>query len=599
MPTPLQRPHEAVPLRAVDFTEVHGDPYADELGTGAPVYNAWAIEDDEMSTKFAAVDDLAGDPVKLMGDIEGSSSSSGGARGGGRRGARHTFHTPGGRPSSNELWRFRVRGCQDCWAALFFIALVTVVLLWGAAQMWQLELSEYDLAVIAGEVEMDGPVQYGAHTFPPGKTGPLRHFTALRAGVAALWERQNALLHPDRTVPHRSYHLSISSAVGMIILLAFAVSTTVLVAYAGLLIISLYPRQLIFMQSVFCSMFFAVSAGVALVQGSMLGALMCTIFTFMPLLWIYLIQDRIPFTATMLCATVAVLRRHKSLFVITFSSVLVCWGVLVVMTLCVLPSVLRLTSGWVAGKDVVYPFIVLFTFFWVQEVLNALVHVTVCGVVATWYFAGEAFMPDYPVKTSFQRAVTTSFGSVCFGSLVTAIVSFIHFIIDCVRSGSDEDSFLMCLMDCLVGCIEDLVRYFNEYAFVHVAVYGCSYVDAAKETWQLVKQCVFSAVFNDCLASQVVAIMTLMSALLVAAVTAAVTWSALAVSVMFVMTWVVCSIFYSPIASCVTTIFVCFAEVPVGLQLSFPELYDALVDADAGYTVRTEERGSSYGTYVI
>lgn len=598
MPSPSQRSHESVPLRAVDLTEVHGDPYAEELGAGAPVYNAWAIEDDQTSSKFGSDSAAESEPMKMVGDTESPSTSR---VNGHRHGPRHTFHTPGGRPSSNELWRFRIRGCQDCWAALFFVALVTVVLLWGAAQIWQLELSQYDLAVIAGEVEMNSPLHYGRQTFPPNQKGPLRHVAALRGGVAALWERQYVTLHPDQapTTMHPKFHLSIGSAIALLILLVLGMTTTVLVAYLGLLVISFYPQQLIFLQSVVCSMFFAISAGVSLAQGSMFGALMCTVLTFMPLLWIYLIQDRIHFTATMLCATVAVLRRHKSLFAISFASVLVCWLMLVALTLCVLPSVLRLASGWVMGKDTVYPFIVIFAFFWIQEVLSALVHVTVCGVVATWYFAGEEYMPDFPVKASFRRAVTTSFGSVCFGSLVTAFVSFIHFIIDCMRSGGDDDGFLACVSDCLVGCIEDLVRYFNEYAFVHVAIYGCSYVDAAQETWALVKQCVFSAVFNDCLASQAVTIMTLISAVFVAVFTALVTWDAVAVTTMFVMTWVVCNIFYSPIASCVTTIFVCFAEVPVGLQLSFPELYDALVDADAGYTVRRNEAPGTYGTYVM
>ncbi|KPA77195.1 hypothetical protein ABB37_07110 [Leptomonas pyrrhocoris] len=593
MPSPAQRPQESVPLRTINLSEVHGDPYAEELGIGAPIYDAWALDDDEASSKHGTD---TSEPIKLMGDTENSPSTR---QPNGRHGPRHTFHTPGGRPCSNELWRFRARGCQDCWAALFFIALVTVVLLWGAAQIWQLELTDVDLAVIAGQAEPEGPVRYGPRTLPQDKKPPLRHVAALRAGVAALWERQNALLSGNSAPARTSPRLSIGSAVGMLVVLVFAVTTTVLVAYAGLLIISLYPRQLIFMQSTASSVFFAISAGVALARGSPLGALLFTILTFMPLLWIYLIQDRIPFTATMLCATVAVLRRHKSLFAISLCSVLVCWSMLVVFILCVMPSVLRLASGWVMGKDIIYPFMVVFAFFWVQEVVNAVVHVTVCGVVATWYFAGEEHLPLAPVTMALQRAVTTSFGSVCFGSLVTAVVSFVHSIIDCVRSGNDQNSFVMCLMDCMVGCIEDLVRYFNEYAFVHVAIYGCSYVDAAKETWGLVKQCVFSAVFNDCLASQVVAIMTLMSAVLVAVFTGIVTWSAPAVTVMFVMAWVVCSIFYSPIASCVTTIFVCFAEVPVGLQLSFPQLYDALVDADAGYTARREDASNSYGTYVV
>ncbi|KPI84535.1 hypothetical protein ABL78_6420 [Leptomonas seymouri] len=588
--SPSQRAYESVPLRGIALADEHGDPYAEILGTGVPLYNHGAIEDDLASCKLDA--DVSSAPIKSAGDTEDSAVSCR------RNGPRHSFRTPRGRPSSNELWRFRVRGCQDCWAALFFIALVTAVLLWGAAQIWQLELSEYDLAVIAGEVELGSPMQSESQRLPPTKRETLRRTEALQAGVAALWKRHNAVLSPNQAHTRIRPHLSIGSVMGTLILFAVAVTTTLLVAYGGLLIISLYPRRLIFLQSSACSMFFAVSAGTALANGALLGALMLAILSVMPWLWVYFIQDRIPFTAAMLAATVAVLRQHKSLFVISFCSALVSWLALAAFALCVMPSVLRLASGWGGGSDTAYPFFALFSLFWVQEVMSALVHVTVCGVMATWYFAGEGHMPDFPVKRSFQRAATTTLGSVCFGSLVTAIVSLLHFLVDCLRSGSDENGFWACLMDCLVGCIEDLVRYFNNYAFVHVAIYGCSYMDAARETWELVGQCAFSAIFNDSLVSQVVVMMTLISAALVAVVTGIVTWSAPAATVMFAMTWVVCSIFYSPITSCVTTLFVCFAEVPVGLQLSFPELYDALVDADAGYTMRRGGAPNVYGACV-
>lgn len=602
-------PGEKAPLvpPPTDFGESHGDPYESEMGPGAPVYNAWAIEDDKTSCSMAHHGGDAGwDAAEKPWSSHGSPYTRQ------HKAQQRTFRTPAGRPSNNELWRFRTRGCQDCWAALFFVALVVVTLLWGLAQVWGLQLTERDLAVIAGDAEWHGyantPPGAAAHVNSggAGHGKKLHHGAAVRAGIEALYNRMQAAeaTEAESIAPTPTSTSTPSPAARRALLLpamraiawcTIGAVTTILTAYVGLLVIAIYPRQLIFIQSTFASMSFAVMTGLALVLGSPIAALIFAFMTFMPLLWLCLIQDRIPFTTTMLCATVSLLRRHRSIFVISLGSVVMSWVVAVTAALCVVPSVLRLCAGTAVGKDVVYPFIVAFCVFWVLEVLAALVHVTVCGVVATWYFAGEEYMPSKPVEASFRRAVTTSFGSVCLGSLITALVTFVRFCVELVRGSGDRDSFWLCAVDCILGCIEDLVRYFNQYAFVHVAVYGCCYTDGAKETWALVKQCAFSAVFNDALTGQVIGILTLMCALVVAVLTALVTWNGAAAGLMFAMTLLVCGIFYNPVSSCVTTIFVCFAEVPVGLQLSFPELYDALVDADAGYTARRGET-AEYGT---
>ncbi|CAG9571221.1 conserved hypothetical protein [Leishmania major strain Friedlin] len=597
---------EKAPLVRGNFSETHGDPYVEELGPGALVYTASLIRDDRTSRTSGTISTVDCDPTDDDADWDVEKAKLRNCRNAKQQQTQHTFHTTGGKPSSNELWRFRTRGCQDCWAALFFAALIVVVLLWGMEQVWQLQLTERDLAVIAGVAEGKGYAD--THTVAAVAGGSvhgkvLHGVAALRAGVAALWAGVEGLEPPadahnsDASSPS-SYAGMIGAVVQALIWCATAATTTILVAYGGLLLIAVYPRQLIFIQSAVASMFSAASAGVALAQGAGLMAMVFAFLAFTPLLWIYLIHDRIPFTTTMLCATVSVLQRHRSLFVISLGSAIASWCFVLAAVVCVLPSVLRFLAGTASSADIAYPVILVFGIFWVQEVLTALVHVTVCGVVATWYFAGEGNMPSFPVQASFQRATTTSFGSVCLGSLINAIASFVRFLIDTVRTSSDGDNFWMCIMSCLVGCIEDLVRYFNQYAFVHVAVYGCGYVDAAKETWALVKQCAFSAIFNDLLTGQVIGILTFMSAVLVALLTALVTWNAAAVALMFFMSLIVSSIFYNPVSSCVTTIYVCFAEVPVGLQLSFPELYAALVDADAGYTQRREE-ASVYGTALV
>lgn len=63
--------------------------------------------------------------------------------------------------------------------------------------------------------------------------------------------------------------------------------------------------------------------------------------------------------------------------------------------------------------------------FWTGAVLCNTVHVIVSGMVFLVLMHGgreSASMPPNPVMKSLRFAVTTSFGSICYGSLFTAAI---------------------------------------------------------------------------------------------------------------------------------------------------------------------------------
>jgi hypothetical protein len=63
--------------------------------------------------------------------------------------------------------------------------------------------------------------------------------------------------------------------------------------------------------------------------------------------------------------------------------------------------------------------------FWTGAVLSNTVHVTVSGMVFLVLIHGgpaAATLPPKPLLKSLQYAVTTSFGSICYGSLFTAAI---------------------------------------------------------------------------------------------------------------------------------------------------------------------------------
>ena len=102
------------------------------------------------------------------------------------------------------------------------------------------------------------------------------------------------------------------------------------------------------------------------------------------------------------------------------------------------------------------------------------IHVTIAGVVSTWWFSpAEANSCCSPgIRDSFVRATTTSFGSICFGSLLVAIIQTLRAMVQNARNGDNDGcaAFMLCLVECLLRCVEELLEYFNKFAYIYVGM---------------------------------------------------------------------------------------------------------------------------------
>lgn len=146
--------------------------------------------------------------------------------------------------------------------------------------------------------------------------------------------------------------------------------------------------------------------------------------------------------------------------------------------------------------------------FWTGAVLCNTVHVIVSGTVVRVTIHGGREAESNPANSlmkSLQYALTTSFGSICYGSLFTAairtlrwevlattlcsvnylkfisfvfmeaihLILFIHqifyaFQVRGIRSKIGNNECLLCCVDFLFHLVETLVRFFNKYAYVQV-----------------------------------------------------------------------------------------------------------------------------------
>ena len=84
------------------------------------------------------------------------------------------------------------------------------------------------------------------------------------------------------------------------------------------------------------------------------------------------------------------------------------------------------------------------------------------GVVATWWIVPEdaSSCCSSAIWDSLKRTLTTSFGSICFGSLLVAIIQALRALANTARS--QDDGILLCLAECILACIAGLIEYFNK-----------------------------------------------------------------------------------------------------------------------------------------
>eukprot|EP01084_Bolivina_argentea_P069098 125783_1 len=191
---------------------------------------------------------------------------------------------------------------------------------------------------------------------------------------------------------------------------------------------------------------------------------------------------------------------------------------------------------------------------------------------------------------AFKRTMTTSFGSVCLGSLIVAILQAIRAMVRSCMSTSDNEC-LTCIVLCILECIERMIEYFNKYAYAQCAIYGVSFITAAKRTWSLFMARGVDALINDDLTGLAI----FAGAIIGGIVTAGIGWFigylfydnshdhdirkfvpiGLAIYG-FVIGLILTSTILYVVHSSIICLFVCYSEDPAALHQNRPDEYDRI-----------------------
>jgi len=179
----------------------------------------------------------------------------------------------------------------------------------------------------------------------------------------------------------------------------------------------------------------------------------------------------------------------------------------------------------VIGGYVMYGFgafiYLLFSTYWASEVLSNIMVVTVSILAGSWCTGVQPI--SNPVSFSFRYATSYSLGSICLGSLIVSILKTLRMIARMMASGRNNNAIgqiiALCCM-CILNCIENLVRYFNEWAYAYVGMYHYDFGTSASMVWNLLQTNGWEAVANDFFTDMIIMIPPLLTALVVAGLSA-------------------------------------------------------------------------------
>jgi hypothetical protein len=221
--------------------------------------------------------------------------------------------------------------------------------------------------------------------------------------------------------------------------------------------------------------------------------------------WAWRVWHRIPFAAANLTTAMAAIRANFGIAIVSFVSLLntmifsLIWAIAVVGLLVTMNHKTKqhCSDGNADGSTTdddddrncskqqdnngefwIFCFFLL-SLYWTIQVIQNVLHTTVAGVVGTWWFAPSeaASCCSRAIWDSLYRSITYSFGSICLGSLVVAVVQLLHFLVRVARNNNGNrrnnnrrnenigGEICLCLLECVIQQLERLIQYVNKWAF--------------------------------------------------------------------------------------------------------------------------------------
>jgi hypothetical protein len=286
-----------------------------------------------------------------------------------------------------------------------------------------------------------------------------------------------------------------------IILFAFVLAIALICSYAYFTLARAFTKQFIWITAILHIIFGLGTAIVYFARHYYSAAVVFLIFSvfyiFCFITWI----PRIPFSVLMLQTAIDVAKQYGHVFMVSFlgglaATAFAAWFSVTLVAIYVKyepgsnPACSQGAGGCSTSTVIGLLVFVTFAGYWISEWIKNTIHTTIAGVYGSWYFCSQKpeGMPTGATRGAFKRAMTTSFGSISFGSLIVSLIQMLRQAVSIAQSqeaasGNMLASCCFCILGCFIGLLNWAIQFINHYAFSHIALYGKAYIPAAKDTW--------------------------------------------------------------------------------------------------------------------
>jgi len=368
-----------------------------------------------------------------------------------------------------------------------------------------------------------------------------------------------------------------------------------------LLLIRLAERMIRVTLKLSAAMFLAIAAVLA-AKGAAIPAAVCALLGMLTLCYYYCVQGEIPFAGANLSVACEAVQAHRGTIGVSFLALVLQLAWMLLWILCA-ASIYRANAPvctnaqQMCERKVAWGpyFGLLVSFFWGLQVFRNVSHTTTAGAVGSWWFRPQ---DTAVVGGALRRACTWSFGSICFGSLLVAILRALEQMARNARKGGGEEGALACVLECILAQLRALLEWINRWAFTYVGIYGYSFAVAGQAVFDLFKTRGWTMIINDGLIENTLSLVALMNGALCAGVGVALVTAEkssfqgaglldggdllqqaqIAVAVVgFLVGLAMSTVVMSVVESAACTVFVGFAQDPNALRVGRPAAHHRLM----------------------
>lgn len=267
-----------------------------------------------------------------------------------------------------------------------------------------------------------------------------------------------------------------------IVLFAFCLVVALALSLAYMALARLFTKQFIWITGILNIIFGFVTAIYMLSRKYWSGGIVFLLFSIFTVICFISWIPRIPFSVVMLQTSIDVSKRHGHVYLVSLIGGILAtaFGAWFSVTLAAVyvkyepganPACSQGVGGCSSAKVIGLIVFITFAAYWITEFLKNVIHTIISGVYGSWYFSGGNSVSKGVTRGATRRALTYSFGSISFGSLIVAIINMLRQACSIARSnaagnGNIVGEILFCVLGCLIGILDWAVQFINRCAIL-------------------------------------------------------------------------------------------------------------------------------------